>query len=55
MRFGLLDRNGDTVLSTSSHHRGKSVDYEALSVASSAPRWLKTMTKHGFMPKPQAA
>ena len=33
----------------------RSVDYETLSVAKSAPRWIKMLSKHGFMPKPVAA
>ena len=37
------------------HYQDKSVDYEALSVAKNAPRWIKMLTKHGFMPRPVAA
>jgi hypothetical protein len=30
----------------------KAVDYEALSVQRNAPRWLKMLIKHGYMPTP---
>jgi transposase len=30
--------------------RDKGVDYEALSVQRNAPRWIKMLVKHGFMP-----
>jgi transposase len=43
------------MLASGAHYRDKSVDYEALSVAKNAPRWIKMLTKHGFMPKPVAA
>jgi hypothetical protein len=28
----------------------KTVDYEAMMVARNAPRWMKMLTKHGFVP-----
>ena len=31
-------------------YRDKVVDYEALSVQRNAPRWIKMLVKHGFMP-----
>ena len=43
------------MLASGAHYLDKSVDYEALSVAKNAPRWIKMLTKHGFMPKPVAA
>ena len=43
------------MLASGAHYQDKSVDYEALSVAKNAPRWIKMLTKHGFMPKPVAA
>jgi transposase len=39
--FILIDR-GD-------HYRDATVDYEALSVARNAPRWIKMLRKHGFL------
>jgi transposase len=39
--FVLIDR-GD-------HYRDATVDYEALSVARNAPRWMKMLKKHGFI------
>ena len=30
----------------------RAVDYEALSVQRNAPRWMKMLIKHGYMPKP---
>ncbi len=43
------------MLASGAHYQDKSVDYEALSVAKNAPRWIKMLTKHGFMPKPVPA
>jgi transposase len=40
--FILIDR-GD-------YYRDATVDYEALSVARNAPRWMKMLRKHGFLP-----
>jgi len=37
------------MLASGSHYEDKSVDYEALSVARNAPRWIKMLGKHGFM------
>jgi transposase len=34
------------------HYQDRSVDYEALSVARNAPRWIKMLRKHGFIAKP---
>lgn len=42
------------MLASGEHYLDKSVDYEALSVAKNAPRWIKMLTKHGFMPRPVA-
>ena len=38
------------LLSKRTHYVDKTVDYEALTVARNAPRWLKMLTKHGFVP-----
>ena len=38
------------VLKTSQPYRDRVVDYEALSVQRNAPRWIKMLVKHGFMP-----
>jgi len=43
------------MLASGAYYQDKSVDYEALSVAKNAPRWIKMLTKHGFMPRPIAA
>lgn len=43
------------MLASGTYYQDKSVDYEALSVAKNAPRWIKMLTKHGFMPRPIAA
>lgn len=36
-------------------YHDRSVDYEALSVARNAPRWIKMLKKHGFLPTPNPA
>jgi transposase len=38
------------VLKTRQPYRDRVVDYEALSVQRNAPRWIKMLVKHGFMP-----
>jgi transposase len=43
------------ILNTGQHYEDKSVDYEALSVARNAPRWIKMLHKHGYMSAPAAA
>jgi len=43
------------MLASGAYYQDKSVDYEALSVAKNAPRWIKMLTKHGLMPRPVAA
>jgi len=43
------------MISTGTHYEDKEVNYEALSVARNAPRWLKMLHKHGYMPAPAAA
>ena len=43
------------MLAGGSHYQDRSVDYEALSVARNAPRWIKMLRKHGFMPAPAAS
>ncbi len=37
------------MLSKNTHYVDKAVDYEALTVARNAPRWLKMLVKHGFV------
>ena len=34
------------------HYRDSAIDYEALSVQRNAPRWIKALTKFGFIPRP---
>jgi transposase len=43
------------MLASGTHYQDKSVDYEALSVARNAPRWIKMLRKHGFMAESAAA
>lgn len=42
-------RTVDAMLSTGTHHQDKTVDYEALSVARNAPRWIRMLRKHCFI------
>ena len=37
------------MLSNGTHYKDSTVDYEALTVARNAPRWLKMLRKHGFI------
>jgi transposase len=37
------------MLASGTHYQDRSVDYEALSVARNASRWIKMLRKHGFM------
>ena len=37
------------MLASGTHYKDRTVDYEALSVARNAPRWMKMLRKHGFM------
>ncbi len=43
------------MLASGTHYQDRSVDYEALSVARNAPRWIKMLRKHGFMVESAAA
>lgn len=43
------------ILKNNEPYRDKVVDYEALSVQRNAPRWIKMLVKHGFMPATAAA
>ena len=43
------------ILKNNTPYRDKVVDYEALSVQRNAPRWIKMLVKHGFMPATAAA
>jgi transposase len=40
------------MLKRNEHYRDSAVDYEALSVQRNAPRWIKALTKFGFIPTP---
>jgi transposase len=40
------------MLRRDTHFHGSSVDYEALSVARNAPRWIKSLKRFGFLPDP---
>lgn len=37
------------MLSSGTHYEDRSVDYEAMSLARNAPRWIKMLKKHGFI------
>lgn len=39
------------MLKRGEHYRDSATDYEALSVQRNAPRWIKALTKFGFIPK----
>ncbi len=43
------------MISSGSHYQDKTVDYEALSVARNAPRWMKMLRRHGFIETPAVA
>jgi len=43
------------MLSSGTHYEDRSVDYEAMSVARNAPRWIKMLKKHGFIGQTAAA
>ena len=43
------------ILKTNTPYRDRSVDYEALSVQKNAPRWIKMLKKHGFLPTSETA
>jgi hypothetical protein len=38
------------LINRQTHYRGSAVDFEAMSVARNATRWLKLLKKHGFIP-----
>ena len=40
------------MLNRGEHYRDSATDYEALSVQRNAPRWIKALTRFGFIPKP---
>ena len=42
------------ILKSEKSYQDKAVDYEALSVKRNAPRWLKMLIKHGYVPAPAA-
>lgn len=42
------------MLNRGEHYRDSATDYEALSVQRNAPRWIKALTKFGFIPPAQA-
>lgn len=43
------------MLANGTHYQDKEVDYEALNVQRNAPRWIKMLKKHGFIPTPTSA
>ena len=43
-----------TMPASGTHYQDRSADYEALSVARNAPRWIKMLRKHGFIATPAA-
>lgn len=40
------------MLSDGTPYQDRTIDYEALSVQRNAPRWIKKLIKHGFLPAP---
>lgn len=38
------------MLSDGTHYQDRTVDYEALVVQRNAPRWIKMLAKHGYLP-----
>jgi hypothetical protein len=38
------------LISRQTHYRDSATNFEAISVARNAPRWLKLLKKHGFIP-----
>ncbi len=38
------------MLTDGTHYQDRSVDYEALAVQRNAPRWIKMLVKHGYLP-----
>jgi transposase len=38
------------MLSRGQHYRDSAINYEALSVKRNAPRWIKALTRYGFLP-----
>ena len=42
------------MLSRGEHYRDSATDYEALSVQRNAPRWIKALTRFGFISPAQA-
>jgi hypothetical protein len=43
------------ILKDGKPYHDQTVDYEALSVQKNAPRWLKMLKKHGFLPSDSTA
>lgn len=43
------------MLASGTHYQDRTVDYEGLSVAKNAPRWIKMLRKHGFIAEPATA
>ena len=43
------------MLTSGLHYEDKTVDYEAMSVARNAPRWIKMLKRHGFIAQPAVA
>ena len=43
------------LLTSHKPYHDKTVDYEALSIARTAPRWIRMLNKHGFLGSPAAA
>jgi transposase len=40
------------MLKRGQHYRDSATDYEAMSVKKNAPRWIKALTRFGFIPQP---
>lgn len=46
---------GQALLKNGQPYHDRSVDYEELSVKKNAPRWIKMLKKHGFLPSDSTA
>ena len=42
-------RTSYAMLSSGTNYEDRAVDYEAMSVARNAPRWIEMRKKHGFI------
>lgn len=48
-------RTNHTMLKKREPYRDTTVDLDALVVKRNAPRWIKALARHGYLPAPAAA